>query len=67
MSFTVAVGLYSASEEVAVVSVFRDVQEVQRSDKAPIKLKVQNVLIESSKCVQIRGALYGAACAIFTH
>src|SRR5262245_11056028 len=46
MSFTVAVGLYSACEAGAV---FGDAQELHRSNKAPIKVKVQNVLIESSE------------------
>jgi hypothetical protein len=49
MSFTVAVGLYSACEAGAAVSVFGDAQELHRSNKAPIKVKVGNVLIESSK------------------
>jgi len=46
MSFTVAVGLYSACEAGAV---FGDAQELHRSNKASIKVKVQNVLIESSE------------------
>jgi len=56
MSFTVAVGLYSACEAGAV---FGDAQELHRSNKAPINVKVQNVLIESSRnACPIRGALY---------